>query len=664
MSAIKFDNKPLYNSRITNTYIKLIKRNYNFINVDELLRYSGIEAYQLEDEGHWFTQTQINRFQEKLRLLTGNNNIAREAGSYSASPEALGGIRKYLLGLVSPAGAYSLIGKYVNKFTRSSQYESRKIGNNKVEITVTPNPGIKEEPFQCANRHGYVEAVSKLFNYKLPIIEHPECLFKGDAVCRYIVSWKNSPSVIWKRVRDYSIPFFSIYAILSFFFISPLFTIAVILPASCSVIFAISWYVSGLDGKEWRTAVEHLKDSSDELIEQINLNYDTALMTNEVGQALSKEMDIDGILSSVINVLKKRLDYDRGVVMLATPDRTRLAFRAGFGYTEEQLNLLIDSDFHLDKEDSKGIFVVSFKTKRPFLLNDIDEIKDTLSERSLEFARQMGVKSFICCPIIFEDTSLGILAVDNIKTKRPLLQRDMNLLMGVAPQIGISINNVVLMESKIRQFQSILQVLAATNDARDPITARHSEQVTEYALGICRELGLPHDYSEMIRVASLLHDYGKVGISDSILKKPGRLSFEEREEVKNHVAKTRNILEQIHFEGIYAQVPEIAGAHHEKLDGSGYPNGLKGDEIPLGARIITVADVFEAITSKRHYRDPMPLNAAFATLRMDIGVHYDKDCVEALIKYIKGEKDLTEKLEAGDTVIEPFPGEMKKVAFL
>ena len=101
--------------------------------------------------------------------------------------------------------------------------------------------------------------------------------------------------------------------------------------------------------------------------------------------------------------------------------------------------------------------------------------------------------------------------------------------MGVANQIGISIHNAKLIEARFKQFQSILQVLAATTDARDPITAGHSEKVTEYAVGICNELGLAYNYTEMIRVASLLHEYGKIGVDDNILKKPGRLNEEEYE---------------------------------------------------------------------------------------------------------------------------------------
>jgi uncharacterized protein (TIGR02266 family) len=137
----------------------------------------------------------------------------------------------------------------------------------------------------------------------------------------------------------------------------------------------------------------------------------------------------------------------------------------------------------------------------------------------------------------------------------------------------------------------------------------------------------------MIRVASLLHDYGKIGVPDAILKKEGLLTDDEYEIVKTHSAKTREILQQIHFEGIYCEVPEIAGSHHERVDGTGYPRGIKGKDIPLGAKIIAVADYFEAITAKRHYRDPMQLDEAFSSLRGEIGKHFEKKFVEALIRY-------------------------------
>jgi HD-GYP domain-containing protein (c-di-GMP phosphodiesterase class II) len=295
------------------------------------------------------------------------------------------------------------------------------------------------------------------------------------------------------------------------------------------------------------------------------------------------------------------------------------------------------ASFHLDSPHSKGVFIVSYKEKKPFLINDIKEIGNNLSRRSLAFAHQMGTQSFICCPIICDGKSIGVLAVDNLRSKRPLVQSDLSLLMGIASVIGISISNADLLEARQRQFGSILQVLAASIDARDPLTAGHSEKVTDYALGICDELNLSSNYREMIRVASLLHDYGKIGVPDSILKKPGRLTQEEYEKVKTHAEKTQKILEQVNFEGIFSQVPEIAGSHHEKVDGSGYPNGLKGEEIPLGARIMAVADFFEAVTAKRHYRDPLPMSYAFRLLKKGRGVHFDEKIVDAFLRFYNKE---------------------------
>jgi len=205
--------------------------------------------------------------------------------------------------------------------------------------------------------------------------------------------------------------------------------------------------------------------------------------------------------------------------------------------------------------------------------------------------------------------------------------------MGIAPEIGISIHNANLIMARKRQFDSILKTLAASIDARDFLTAGHSEKVTEYAAGICKELGMSEQECEVIRVASLLHDYGKIGIKDSILKKKGTLTPAEYAEIQTHSEKTKVILMQIGFEGIYKDVPHIAGCHHEKVDGSGYPQGLKGDDIPIGSRIIAVADFFEAVTAKRHYREPLPERIAIQMLNEERDIHYDGQVIDAFLRY-------------------------------
>lgn len=640
------ENSALYNSRGLNVWIKLLKEKYSYVDTEAVLDYAGMKPYEIADQGHWFTQSQIDRFYEKVVQLTGNKNIAREAGRFAASPSLAGALGQFIFGQLGPGKVYQIISRASESFAKSSNYHTKKISPNKVEITVTPKPGVNEKPYQCENRIGLLEAITVGFLNKLPRIEHNQCIFHGAKSCKYIISWEMSTSDIFRAIRNY-LTFFLVSVCILLYFFKPETTVYVFFPISLFTILILGSIHLLIDQKELKTSLNFLSGSSDRLLKETQNNYNNTLITNEIGQIISKYTNIKDVMETVVRLFEKRLDYDRGFILLADEDRSLLEFRAGFGYDRQKLDFIKKSAFHLNKPDSKGVFVVSFREQKPFLINDIGEISPNLSKRSLAFAHQMGTQSFICCPIICDGQSIGILAADNLRSKRPLVESDLSLLMGIASVIGISIRNADLLEARQRQFDSILQVLAASIDARDPLTAGHSAKVTEYALGICNQMNLSTNYREMIRVASLLHDYGKIGVPDAILKKPGRLTKEEYEKVKTHAWRTQSILEQINFEGIFSQVPEIAGSHHEKMDGSGYPNGLKGEEIPLGARIIAVADFFEAVTAKRHYRDPLPISYAFLLLEKERGVHFDEKVVDAFIRYYE-----KEVLEIGSAVPE------------
>ena len=629
------DEEPaLYNSTIITTFLKLIKRRYGYVNVPELLAYAGMEPYQVEDDGHWFTQRQVDRFHERLVKMTGNSSISREAGRYNASPEGLGLMARYVFGFAGPAGIFETIGKFAGNLTRSTTYKSRRIGPTEIEITVNPNEGVVEKPYQCQNRMGYFEAIVSGFNYRMPRIQHRECVFTGGQVCRYTISWQVSRAALWKKIRNV----FSLFAAVTLFLHALFFRGPLLLILSCSAAFifmAIALVEEYLKNRELNSAIENLRSTTETIFEHSDRNYNHALMINEIGHIISKYHRIDTLFSQVIDILRKRLDYDRGLILLVNEEKSNLEFRSGFGYGPALVEEIRNARFNLENPESRGVFVLCYRDQRPFLVNDVGAIEGDLSRRSLEFLRKIGSKSFICCPILYEDECIGVLAVDNLESKRPLLESDINLLMGIAPEIGISVHNALLTEERERQFRSILRTLAASIDARDNLTAGHSERVTEYAMAICGEMGLPLELREAIRVAAQLHDYGKIGIKDSILKKSGPLTGKEREEIKTHVVKTQDILERINFSGMYQQVPSIAGAHHERLDGSGYPQGLRGEAIPLGARIIAVADFFEAITARRHYREPMPLEEAIRTLKGESGHHLDETVIESLLTSLR-----------------------------
>ncbi|MGM0384347.1 MAG: 4-vinyl reductase, partial [Thermodesulfobacteriota bacterium] len=195
----------LYNSRIIKNYIEYCKEVHPEVDINSLLSYADITSYELEDQGYWLTQQQVDRFYEILSQKTGDLDISREVGRYAASSKASGPVKQYTLGFMTPVASYCLVNNLASRLTRGSILKTRKIGPEKVEVTSIPNPGVSEKPYQCENRMGYLEAISNLFTNKFAKIEHPDCIHRGDDCCRYIITWEKTPSLIWKRVRNYSV---------------------------------------------------------------------------------------------------------------------------------------------------------------------------------------------------------------------------------------------------------------------------------------------------------------------------------------------------------------------------------------------------------------------------------------------------------------------------
>jgi GAF domain-containing protein len=227
---------------------------------------------------------------------------------------------------------------------------------------------------------------------------------------------------------------------------------------------------------------------------------------------------------------------------------------------------------------------------------------------------------------------IGVIEAIN-KHRGPFTEEDLKLLRVVSSVVAIVVENGLLIREQQMQFKSLMKVLAASIDAKDTLTAGHSKKVTEYSVAIAKELGFDDKALDVLSVAAMLHDYGKLGVEDEVLKKPGKLTSEEYRHIQEHALNTRSILEQMHFVPRYRLVPEIAGCHHERLDGSGYPDGRNRDTIPFMSKIIAVADVFEALTADRHYRKAMPAEEAFEILERGKGVHFEENVIEAFKRY-------------------------------
>ncbi|ACH37527.1 sensor histidine kinase, GAF domain-containing [Citrifermentans bemidjiense Bem] len=448
-------DRPLYNSKIINNFVALLKKKHADVDVRELLNYAEISPYELSDEGHWLTQRQVDRFHDKMSYLLGGKELAREGGRYAASEEALGVMAKYTFGFIGPANTLVAIGKCASNFTRSAVYQSRKLADNKVEITVTPHSDVEEKPFQCENRIGFFEAIVQMFDHDIPSVEHPECIFKGGSCCRYIVSWKKTWAGKIRLVRNLQVPVVLVlYGVLHHFY--RIGHLGEMLVALAFMQLGASYLAERLEKKEILATLAGVQESTEQMVDQIGVNYNNARMVNEVGQALSTQSGIDEVLQNVIGALEKRLGYDRCLIMLADKNKSCLKFRTGVGINDKQLKALKKASFDLTNPGAKGAFVTCFREQRTMFV-DFSEVTHIHSEQSINLSEVLEAQSFICCAIVFEGESLGILAVDNMKTQRPLTQSDMSLLTGLAPVIGMSLRNAMHLERERRMAEQIRQ---------------------------------------------------------------------------------------------------------------------------------------------------------------------------------------------------------------
>ncbi|MEE4263538.1 MAG: ATP-binding protein [Desulfobacteraceae bacterium] len=436
------ESAPLYNSRVTKIYIQYLQKYHPEIDSNTILEQTGIAAWELEDPSHWFTQEQQDRLHDILVSRTGNPNIARDAGRYATSSEGLGATKQYILGLMNPTAIFMLIGKVYPLLSRAAEVRSKKIGPNSMEIVSVPKPGVNEKPYQCANRMGIFESTAKFFTDTFANIEHPSCLHNGDDSCRYIINWNKSPKNLWQRIRNFVL-FLNIVALIALWF-TVSFSNWVNIALICAFLTVLLFYYSKhLETKALIKTIEIQTESAQDSIYESDMRYNNAMLIQEIGQATSSILDIGKLLETVAGLMEKRLEFDRGMIMMVDKKKATLRYAAGYGQKQGEEETFKKTEFRLDNPKSQGLFVVAIRDQRPFLIDNISQIEQTFSKRSLEMARKYGGRALICVPIIYEKESLGILAVDNSKSRRPLRQSDMSLLMGVASQLAITIANAV-----------------------------------------------------------------------------------------------------------------------------------------------------------------------------------------------------------------------------
>ena len=338
----------------------------------------------------------------------------------------------------------------------------------------------------------------------------------------------------------------------------------------------------------------------------------------EIDKAITSAVDLDNVLQQIVQMSIGLFDACVSSLMLLDEDSQELVLAASHGLSAEYV-----SKGNIKVGESIAGRVV--KEGRPIAVRDIaNDPRHIYSER----AQREGLVSLLCVPLSLKDKVIGVLNIYTDEVHN-FTTHEINLFTSLASQAAIAIENARLFESLEEIYLDVITALASAIDARDSYTHGHSHRVTEYAVLIAEEMGLPPEEVDIIRNASILHDVGKIGIKEEILKKPGKLTEEETREMQYHPFIGARILQSVK---LLEPVLPLVYHHQEKYDGTGYPEGLKGEEIPLGARIIAVCDAFEAMTSDRPYRKALPVERALQELRNEAGRQFDPQVVEVFFR--------------------------------
>ncbi len=339
----------------------------------------------------------------------------------------------------------------------------------------------------------------------------------------------------------------------------------------------------------------------------------------EASQAVVSTLDLKNILEVAFSLLARLFGFDRLVIFGIDEDRRVLKILHAGGASPDLIEKIKGYEVPLTRLSNILARVAS--TGAPAIVEDVE--KSSLNRENL-IIREFRPKAFVVVPLIAKNRVIGVLAADKEADRLAVTQEDKDYLVSFGNNIAIAIENSRLYQDIKSNFFNSIQALAYALEAKDPYTRGHSEVVAQYSIKIAREMGFSEDRIEPLHQMCLLHDIGKIGVVPDVLGKEGFPNEDEWELVRKHPLIGDNIVRPLNLP---PGIRSVIRNHHERFDGRGYPDGLMGHQIPLEARIVAVADAYDAMVSTRPYRKAMSQQRAFVELERNSGTQFDPDVV-------------------------------------
>ena len=368
---------------------------------------------------------------------------------------------------------------------------------------------------------------------------------------------------------------------------------------------------------------EEVATSFNTMATQLGKQFKTLTTMAEVDRLILSSLDIEKIVNTILTYMREIFPCECvSVTIVDSNDLNKTQIYVGESkYENEKQRETIE----LKPEELQKL------SDNPHtLLIELDEVLPSY----LAPLASRGIKSFLVLPIFLKQKLSGIITLGYLEPPG-LTQEDLAQARQLADQAAVAFSNAQLIDELNQLSWGTLTALARTIDAKSPWTAGHSERVTKIALKIGQVIGLSSEDIDSLRRGGLLHDIGKIGIQPEILDKPGKLTAKERQLMQEHVRLGARILEPI---AAFAEAIPIVLQHHERFDGKGYPEGLAGEAINFNARILAVAEYFEAITSKRPYRKALSRQSGIKFIKRGAGREFDPKVVQAFLEAMTQEE--------------------------
>jgi len=376
---------------------------------------------------------------------------------------------------------------------------------------------------------------------------------------------------------------------------------------------------------ELALAKKKLEEWSTELEEKVNLrtrelkkSKNRLSVLYQISRSISSTLELDNILKVILDFSVKISGANRGSVMLLDEKKNVFFIKAAYNLSEKIIRNVTFA------KDENTIGWVA-KNKKPLYIKDLEQDKRFSKKEEIDYK----IKQLLMVPIIIEGEVKGVI---NLENNTSFTTDIINLLKSFSEQAAVAINNARLYHKIQDSYFEIVKALAQAIEAKDPYTHGHSERVMEYAVQIAQKLGLPEEEVESLRYAAILHDIGKIGVRGIVLNNPNGLTGEEYNEVKKHPIVGEGIIKPIE---LLQPIRPFIRHHHEWYNGKGYPDELSGENIPLGARILCVADAYDAMKSDRPYRKALTEETAIQELKQGSGTQFEPKIVEVFLEILK-----------------------------